>query len=113
MELIKSSYRPVSNLSYISKLVQKAMLDQINNHCNNCNLLQDYQSAYRENRSCETVLLKLTNDLLRSTERKNVTVLIALNYLPPLIQFTIVCCSPHCRLILGFMELHWNVLKFT
>ena len=79
MDLVKSSYRPVSNLSCISKLVEKAMLDQISQHCDTHNLLPDYQSAYREHRSCETVLLKLTNDLFWSMERKNVTVLIALN----------------------------------
>ena len=76
MELVKSSYRPVSNLSYIYKLVEKAMLEQINIHCNAHNLLPDYQLAYRENKNCETVLLKLTNDLLWSMERKNVTALI-------------------------------------
>ena len=38
-----------------------------------------YQSANREHRSCETVLLKLTNDLLWSMEKKNVTALIALD----------------------------------
>ena len=43
MEPVKSSYRPVSNLSYISKLVEKAMLGQINTHCNAHNLLPDYQ----------------------------------------------------------------------
>ena len=79
MELVKSSYRLVRNLSYISKLVEKAMLDQIKNHCNDHNLLPNYQSTYRGNRGCETVLLKLTSDLLCSMERKNVTVLIALN----------------------------------
>ena len=72
-------YRPVRNLPYISKLVEKAMLEQINLHCNAHNLLPDYQSAYRENRSCETVLLRLTNDLLWCMERKDVTVMIALN----------------------------------
>ena len=50
MELVKSSYRLVRNLSYISKLVEKAMLDQINHHGHANNLLPDYQSAYRENR---------------------------------------------------------------
>ena len=65
-----SSYRLVSNLSYLSKLVEKAMLEQINSHCNNNNLLQEYQSACRENRSCETVLLKPLNDLLWAMERK-------------------------------------------
>ena len=79
MDLVKSSYRLVSNLSYVSKLVEKAMLDQINQHWHANNLLPDYQSAYREYRSCKTVLLKLTNDLLWSMERKNVTVLIALD----------------------------------
>ena len=61
------------------KIDGKAMLEQINHHCNTHNLLPDYQSGYRENRSCKTVLLKLTNDILRSMERKNVTVMIALD----------------------------------
>ena len=78
LELVQLSYRPASNLPYISKLVEKAMLEEINLHCNAPNLLPDYQSAYRENSSHETVLLKLTNDLLWSMERKNVTVMITL-----------------------------------
>ena len=68
MDLVKPSYRHVSNLPYISKLV-KAMLDQINQHCDTHNLLPDYQSAYRDHRSCKTGLLKITNDLLLSMER--------------------------------------------
>ena len=68
MELVKLSYRPVSNPPYISKLVEKAKLEQINLHCNTHNLLLDYQSGYREN--CETVLMKLTNNLLWAMERK-------------------------------------------
>ena len=79
MDSVKSSYRPISNLSHISNLVEKAMLDQINQQCDAHNLLPDYQSAYREHRSCKTVLIKLTNALLWSMERKNVTVLIALD----------------------------------
>ena len=45
MNLVRSSYRPVSNLSYISELLEKAMLDQINQHCDAHNLLPDCQSA--------------------------------------------------------------------
>ena len=55
------------------------MLEQINHHCKIHNLLHDYQSGYRENRRCETVLLKLINDLLWSMERKNITVMIVLD----------------------------------
>ena len=49
MDLVKSSYRPVRNISNVSKLVEKAMLDKINQHGHANNLLPDYQSAYREN----------------------------------------------------------------
>ena len=79
MEVLNSNYRPVNNLPYISKLVKKAMLEQINLHGNAHSLLPDYQSAHRENRSYKTVLLKLTNDLLWSMERKNVTAMITLD----------------------------------
>ena len=79
MGLVMSSYRPVSNLPYLPELVEKAMLAQINSHCNTNNLLHDYQLTYRENWSCKTVLLKLVNDLLWAMERKNVTALIALD----------------------------------
>ena len=79
MDLAMTSYRPVSNLHYLSKLVEKAMLAQINSHCSTNNLLHDYQSAYRENRSCEIMLLKLVNDILWAMERKNVTALTALD----------------------------------
>ena len=55
------------------------MLEQINLHFNTQNLLPDYQSGFRVNRSCETVLLNLTNGLLWAMERKNVTVMITLD----------------------------------
>ena len=55
------------------------MLEQINHHSNIHNLLPDYQLGYRENRSCETVPSKLTNDVLWYMERKNITVMIVLN----------------------------------
>ena len=64
MELILKSYRPVSNLSFLSKLVERVALDQMNNHCEKHNIIPDYQSAYRVNYSCETALVKLVNDVL-------------------------------------------------
>ena len=81
IELVKMNYRHVSNLPYISKLVEKAMLEQINLQCNTHSLLPDYQSAYRENRSCKTVLLKHTNDLLWSMERNMLLLWSHLTYL--------------------------------
>ena len=57
LDLIKPNYRHVSNLTFISKVIEKGMLHQLKNHCDTYNLLPDYQSAYGENYSCETCLL--------------------------------------------------------
>ena len=63
LEPIKPNYSPVSNLTFMSKIIEKCMLHQLKNHCNTYDLLPDYQSAYCENYSCETCLLQLTNDI--------------------------------------------------
>ena len=39
LELIAKNYHPVSNLPFMSKLVEKCMLIQLNEHCNNQNLM--------------------------------------------------------------------------
>ena len=61
-ELIPSNYRPVNNLSFLSKLLEKCALQQFHNHCDTNKLLPDYQLAYRKNYSTETSLIKLIND---------------------------------------------------
>ena len=40
-----SNYRPVNNLSFLSKVLEKIVLNQFNEHCEKPNLLPDYQSA--------------------------------------------------------------------
>ena len=58
LELITSNYRPVSNLTFLSKVVEKAALNQLVAHFDNNNLMPDYQLAYRVNQSCEMAILK-------------------------------------------------------
>ena len=48
LDLRLSNFRLVSNLSFISKLVEKVVLTQGNKHCSTYNLIPDYQSAYGE-----------------------------------------------------------------
>ena len=79
LQLIMSNFRPVSNLSFISKIIEKCMLLQLSQHCENNNLQPDYQSAYREHYSCETAVLKLSNDILWAMEKQHVTCLVALD----------------------------------
>ena len=74
-----SNYRPVSNLCFISKVVEKVTLDQFNSHCQEHNLVPEYQSAYRKRHSCETSLVKLVNDILWNMENQLVTAIVILD----------------------------------
>ena len=64
LDLISNNYRPVSNLPFLSKVVEKCALKQFTKHCVENGLLSTYQSAYRKNYSCETALVKHSDDLL-------------------------------------------------
>ena len=74
-----SNYRPVSNLSFISKIIEKVTLEQFNTHCQENSLVPEYQSAYRKNHSCETSLVKLVNDILWNMDRQLVTSIVILD----------------------------------
>ena len=73
------NYRPISNLSFLSKLLEKVVLNQLNCHLSNNNLLNPLQSAYRQSHSTETALLHILNDLLLSTDSGNVSLLTLLD----------------------------------
>ena len=71
----ETNYRPISNLSFISKIAEKAMLRQLLNHTQSNNLIPEYQSAYRPFHSCETNLFRLVNDILIGMENQKITAL--------------------------------------
>ena len=78
LPLIYKNYRPVSNLSFISKITEKAAMGILDEHCSINMLNSDYQSAYKKGFSCETLLLKIVNDILWTMENKQITALVML-----------------------------------
>ena len=72
----RTNYRPVSNVPFHSKVLEKSALEQIHSHCSRNNLLPPYQSAYRSGYSCETALAKILDDVLHNMEQQKVTVMI-------------------------------------
>ena len=72
-------YRPVSNLAFISKIIEKAVVLQLNDHLSTNNLFETYQSAYRRLHSTETALLKVQNDILIALDNKQAVVLLLLD----------------------------------
>ena len=70
------NFRPVSNLAFISKLVETVVAKQLQHYLNCNNLFPVFQSAYRQNHSTETALLKVMNDILLNMNNQCVTLLI-------------------------------------
>ena len=64
LDTVFKNYRPVSNLSFNSKITDRAVFLQIDNHMKKHDLYPSLQSAYRKNHSTETALLKVTDDIL-------------------------------------------------
>ena len=56
------NYRPISNLSFIGKVIEKVVATQLGNFMSSNNLHDISQSAYKQSHSCETALLKVLND---------------------------------------------------
>ena len=65
---ILKNYRPVSNLSFISKLIEKVVAKQLNEFISREGLLNVNQSAYKSSHSTETALLKIQNDIAFSMD---------------------------------------------
>ena len=62
------NYRPVSNLSFLFKVLEKVVVNQLNTHINSSNTSNQHQSAYRKFHSTETALLKIHSDILASMD---------------------------------------------
>ena len=57
------NYRPVSNLNFISKIIEKIISNRIQSHLDKNNLSNPNQSAYKPLHSTETALLNIHKDL--------------------------------------------------
>ena len=74
-----NNYRPVSNLSYLSKIIEKAVANRLVSYLQNNCLLEEFQSAYKRNHSCETAMLRIQSDILNAMDQKRVVYLILLD----------------------------------
>ena len=72
-----TNYRPVNNLPFLSKIVEKVILEQLRSYIDEHQLLTSKVCAYRPGYSTESVILKITNDVLRSMDLQGVAPLVA------------------------------------
>ena len=64
-----ANYRPVSNLTFLSKTVERVVAKQLNGYLAANGLLPRLQSAYRRGHSTETALLRVMSDVFAATDR--------------------------------------------
>ena len=75
-----SNYRPISNLSFLGKLIEKAAVKQIQEYATDNSLHNSLQSAYRPHHSVETALLKVQNDILTALDQRKEVILVLLDF---------------------------------
>ena len=68
-----SNYRPISNLSYLSKLTERIVLQRLSMHLSSNDLFNIPQSAYTKHRSTETVLLSVCNTITNAMSIQRLT----------------------------------------
>ena len=66
-EVLKN-YRPVSNLSFISKVLETVVAKRLDDHMLDNNLYSSVQSPYRERHPTETTFLKMQSDILTALD---------------------------------------------
>jgi len=76
---ILSNFRPVSKLSFISKLIEKVVHLQFTSHLITNKLLDKFQSAYKDGHSTETALARVHNDITVTLDAGGIVILLLLD----------------------------------
>ena len=76
-ELSKEHYRPSTVLPALNNVFEKLLASQLDQFYSE--ILSDYISAYRRHYSCETSLMRLTEDWKRSLDNKQIVAVISMD----------------------------------
>ena len=76
---VYKNFRPISNLSFISKATEKVVAVRLNYHLEDASLHEIFQSAYKKGHSTETALTRIHNDILRAIDDGECVILVLLD----------------------------------
>jgi hypothetical protein len=72
---LPANYRPVANLTFMSKILEKIIDEQLTSHLHRINAFHSRQSAYLKHRSTETGLLRIHTDICSHLDNGNAVLL--------------------------------------
>ena len=107
------NYRPISNLPFLSKILEKVVLHKLLCHLQENNLSNPFQSAYRAGCSTETVLLRIVNDILSALDNDNISVLLLLDLSAAFDTLDHQILLSRLNSVLAFSLLHSSGLTHT
>jgi hypothetical protein len=76
---IFKNYRPISNIKFMSKIIERHVVNSITDHMREFHLGEPLQSAYRVAHSTETALLKVKDDIMTSIHNQKGVFLVLLD----------------------------------
>ena len=76
---VLGNYRPITNVSYLSKLIETAMYLQLEAHVQRNNVLPPTQSAYRTSHSTETAMTRVYSDIISNLDSNLHTIAVYLD----------------------------------
>ena len=110
-----SNYRPISHLSYLSKLTERLVKNRLADHLNENNLMNSFQSAYTKFNSTETTLLAVHDHIIRAMSQQQVTSLCLLDLSAAFDTIDHTILLHRLKILVGFTDtvLSWDsVLPF-
>ena len=109
LELIFKNFRPVSNLSYLFKLIKHIVCKKIIAHAEETGNLEDLQSAYRANHSMQMALLKVKTDIKQVTDNQEVVCLVLLDVSTgfDIVSHDLLLYHLHHHFVIGGTVLQW------
>ena len=84
------NYRLVSNLNFISKILERVVAVLLQTHLHEASLMTAFQSAYRKHHSAKSALLNIQNDILLNMAKGSVTALLDFSAVFDTIDHTIL-----------------------
>lgn len=103
--MVLNNYRPISNLPFIGKIVERVVFNQLNRFLSSNSYLDNFHSGFRQHHSTQTAFIKIINDIWLNTDSGKITRLV-------LLDLSAAFDTVDQNILLDWLE-HWVGLSWT